>query len=152
MPDLAVAVFLAILSLGPCKREPLDAPRLALISQAIATVSANTDEAAALVTIGWHESNFCRDVHDGTRRGYPSGQGLWQIEAGSHRVPPFYGLSYEATEHAAGQALWLWRASAICGDARKRFGLYAGLGCRSWSGAIPRANLYWYLSQKVLHS
>lgn len=143
-------IIAAIVALHPCAREPLDVPRLADIGRAIAAVSADRYDAGALITIAYYEASFCKDVQDGTRRGWPSGQGLWQLEAGSNRVPPFYGLSYEATEHAAGQALWLWRSSVACGDARKRFGLYAGLGCRSLSGATPRANMYWWLTQKVL--
>lgn len=106
-------------------------------------MSVTRDEAAALITIAESESALCADVHAGSRRGW-SGIGLWQIEPGSNRRPPFAGLSLEDTTHAAGEALWLWRHSWQCGpDLVSRFKAYGGRPCPvAWLGGGARARLY----------
>lgn len=103
-----------------------------------------------MLTIAVFESGLCFRVHSGARRG-GQGRGLWQLEPGSNRVPPFTGLSLEDTSHAAGEALWLWR-HARCGrrpGLAARFAAYAGLGCgRTWAGAAPRARfMTWAVSE-----
>lgn len=130
----------------PCYGEPADPERLVTIGQAVAAVSDTRDDAAGLVTIAVHESALCRSVHSGARRGGP-GVGLWQLEPGSHRQPPFAGLSLADTTHAAGEALWLWHHSHQCGHGlRARFAAYAGLPCGSkWAGAASRARFYGYV-------
>jgi hypothetical protein len=128
----------------------LKASQLMIVADAIEAVTDDPEEQAALVTIAWFESRLCLHVHSGAVRG-GQGRGLWQIEPGSNRVPPFVGLGPDATEHAAGQALWLWK-HARCGrrpGLAARFGAYAGLGCgRLWAGAAPRARFMgWALSE-----
>ncbi len=149
---LAAPVLAVLLSLPQCYGEPRDVPRLALIADAIAAVSDTRSDAAALLAIGTAESAWCESVHSGRKRG-GLGEGLWQLEPGSHRAPPFAGLSLADTTHAAGEALWLWQHTARCIDTQARFGAYAGLGCHRWAGARQRANLYvwalWRLSARA---
>lgn len=148
---IAIGPVLAVLLTIPiCASEPPDPDRLEVIAKAIATVAINTPEAAALLTIGQAESAWCRSVQAGARRG-GQGRGLWQIEPGSHRAPPFAGLSLEDTTHAAGEALWLWRHSFSCGgDMVSRFRVYAGAGCDSpWQGAVARARLFRWISWRM---
>lgn len=117
------------------------AAQLATIATAIELATPVPEERAALVTIAWFESRLCLAVHAGSVRG-GSGEGLWQIEPGSRRTRPFAGLGGAATEHAAAEALWVWRHAGPCAvGLPARFRWYAGLGCRpsSWRGAEPRA-------------
>lgn len=143
-------VLRVLLALPFCAGHERDLPRLEIIATAIAEVSDTPSDAAALLTIGQAESAWCRDVHAGTRRG-GAGQGLWQVEPGSRRVPPFAGTSMADTAHAAGEALWLWHHSFTCGpDLVSRYRVYAGLGCDSpWQGAVSRARMYRWISWRV---
>lgn len=143
-------VLRVLLALPFCAGHTRDAPRLEIIATAIATVSDTPADAAALLTIGQHESAWCESVHAGRVRG-GNGRGLWQIEPGSRRVPPFAGVSIEATTHAAGEALWLWRHSYTCGpDLVSRFRVYAGLGCDSpWQGAVARAKVMRWITWRL---
>lgn len=134
-----------LLSLPVCvadRKEPeLKRAQLETVAMAIEAATPRVDERAALVTIAWFESRLCRAVHAGSKRG-GSGLGLWQIEPGSNRHAPFAGLDEDATEHAAGEALWVWRHAGPCAvSLPARFRWYAGLGCRpsSWTGDGPRA-------------
>jgi len=134
-----------LLSLPVCvadRGEPeLKRAQLETVAMAIEAVTPKPSERAALITIAWFESRLCRDVHAGSKRG-GSGEGLWQIEPGSRLRRPYAGLDQEATEHAAGEALGLWRRSWCPGQgSAARFRVYAGLGCgpSSWTGAAPRA-------------
>lgn len=136
----AAAVLRVLLALPVCYGEEPDPERMVVIAESIAAVSTTRDDAAGLLAIGTAESAWCESVHAGRKRG-GLGVGLWQLEPGSNRRPPFAGVSLDATTHAAGEALWLWRHTT-------RFGAYAGLGCRSWSGARRRAGLYvWFLGR-----
>lgn len=143
-------VLRVLLSLPICAHEAPDPRRLEVIATAIADVSRDGADAAALLTIGQSESAWCRTVHAGSRRG-GAGLGLWQIEPGSHRVPPFAGLSIADTTHAAEQALWLWRHSFSCGsDTASRFRVYAGAGCDSpWQGAAARSRLFRWITWRL---
>lgn len=146
---LATKVLALILSLPTCYRETAQPDRLAVVAESISEVSDTPAEAAALVTIAYHESVFCESVHAGKRKGGP-GEGLWQIEPGSHRPRPYSGTSKAETKHAAGEALWLWRHTAGCATISKRFGAYAGLGCRTWPGATKRERFYWWARSVLL--
>ncbi len=146
-----------LLALAPCYADRAVEPSLkrAQLATIAAAIEANTTDPAeqgALVSILTHESRACLAVHAGRKRG-GHGRGLWQIEPGSHLEPPFDGLGLAATTHAAGQALRLWRLSAVCGrwNLEKRFGLYAGLGCSSWPGAAPRARLARWATYTLTH-
>jgi hypothetical protein len=148
---IAVApVFRVLLLLAQCFGEPRDPERMAAIAQAIALVSETRDDAAGLLAIGTAESAWCESVHSGQRRGW-SGVGLWQLEPGSHRHPPFAGLSLADTTHAAGEALWLWRHSYTCGGALvDRFKVYGGRPCAvAWLGGGARARLYRWISWRL---
>lgn len=144
------AILALLLSFPQCYGEPRDTARLELIAAAIAQVSATPDDAAGLLTIGTHESAWCESVHSGRRRG-GHGVGLWQIEPGSRRAPPFAGLTLEETTHAAGEALWLWRHSYGCGRTLEaRYRAYAGLPCgSSWAGARSRARMHLLVLSRV---
>lgn len=147
----AAPLIALLLSLNTCAREPHDearAARVTMIAESIAEVSDTVDDAAGLVAIAVNESSLCADVHAGKRKGGP-GEGLWQIEPGSNRTGPFSGLDREATTHAAGQALWLWRHTRACRTLAARFGSYAGLGCRSWPGARARVGLYGFVTLRL---
>lgn len=133
-----------LLSLPTCVADvgsPVKEAQLAVIAQAIEAATPRLEERAALITLAWFESRLCRAVHEGSKRG-GLGEGLWQIEPGSNLRRPYSGLDVVATEHAAGQALALWRRSWCRGRGNAaRFRVYAGLGCgpSSWTGAEPRA-------------
>lgn len=143
-------VLALLLSLPSCYSEPRDTARLELIARAIADTASTIDDAAGLLTIGWHESNWCESVHSGRRRG-GHGIGLWQIEPGSRRMPPFAGLSAADTQHAAGEALWLWRHSYSCGHSlEQRYAAYAGLPCGTrWAGARSRARMHAWVLRRL---
>lgn len=125
--------------------EGAKATQHAYISRAIAAKAETVDEAAYLVTIAYHESRICLNTHAGLARG--RGRGLWQIECASRRLPPFEGLSYEATEHAAGEALWMIRHSWQCGNQPKdRFTAYAGRACGvSWPTMAARVRTWYWV-------
>lgn len=134
-----------LLSLPVCVADRADLSskraQLETIAMAVEAATPRADERAALVTIAWFESRLCRAVHDGSKRG-GLGEGLWQIEPGSRLRRPFSGLGQAETEHAASEALALWRRSWCRGQGTAaRFRVYAGLGCgaSSWAGAGPRA-------------
>lgn len=117
------------------------AAQLHMVAGAIEEATADPSERAALITIAWFESRLCLRVHAGELRG-GLGEGLWQLEPGSRRRPPFAGLGSSETAHAAGEALALWRLGRCAGrPLAARFRAYAGLGCgpRDWAGAEPRA-------------
>lgn len=146
----AAAVLRVLLALPQCYGEARDVDRLSVIASAIVSVSASVDDAAGLIAIGTAESAWCEAVHSGRRRGW-SGEGLWQLEPGSHRHPPFAGLSLEATTHAASEALWLWRHSYSCGpELVSRFKVYGGRPCAvAWLGGGQRARLYRWISWRL---
>lgn len=143
-----------LLSLPTCVADvgsPVKEAQLAVIAQAIEAATPRLEERAALITIAWFESRLCLAVHSGARRG-GDGEGLWQLEPGSRRERPFSGLGAAETEHAAGQALWLWRRSHCRGQGLPaRFRVYAGLGCApsSWAGAAPRARFMTWVSWEL---
>ncbi len=146
----AAPVIAAVLALHPtpCLGDKNDVERLPMIGQAIASVSGDRREAVVLLTIAYAESRFCERVHSGEVWG-GMGQGLFQLEPGSHRVPPFSGLSYRETEHAAGEAIALWRLFK-CPTLAQNFGGYAGLGCKTWSGAFVRVALFNRINHRIL--
>lgn len=134
-----------LLSLPVCVADrseiELKKSQLETVAMAIEAVTPKAEERAALVTIAWFESRLCRAVHGGEKRG-GLGEGLWQIEPGSRLRRPFSGLGQADTEHAASEALALWRRSWCRGQGTAaRFRVYAGLGCgpSGWAGAEPRA-------------
>lgn len=144
----AAPVLRVLLALPTCFGEQPDTARLETIAVAVATVSDTRDDAAGLLAIGTAESRWCASVHSGERQGW-SGIGLWQLEPGSHRHPPFAGVSTEATTHAAGEALWLWRHSYSYGPSlESRFTVYGGQR-HGWTGATKRARLYRWISWKL---
>ena len=147
---LAAALLHAMLALPVCAGEARDPDRLSVIARSIEATGATPSEAIALVTIAQAESGLCAAIHAG-RPGLGGALGPWQIERASNRVPPFAGLSIEATTHAAGEALWLWRHSYQCGRSfEARFRAYAGAPCGShWAGASKRAGLYAWISWRV---
>lgn len=128
----------------------MDVARLTVIAHAIASVSESVDDAAGLLAIGDAESRWCERVHAGRARG-GDGVGLWQLERGSHRAPPFAGLCVADTVHAAGEALWIWRHSYQCGGAlSSRFESYAGLRCDvAWRGAARRVAFYTWATWRL---
>ena len=143
-------ILRVVLALPFCHGQPRDTARLEVIATAIAAVADNTPEAAALLTIGQAESAWCETIHAGNASGL--GRGLWQIEPGSRRVPPFVGVSIEATTHAAGEALWLWRHSFSCGpDLVSRFRVFSGIAdCNNpWQGAVARARTFRWISWRL---
>lgn len=148
---LTEALILAALqALPPCwadraAPEGAKATQLAYISRAIAAEAETVEEAAYLVTIAWHESRLCLDVHAGLSRGH--GRGLWQLERGSRREPPFEGLSEADTRHAAHEALWMVRHSWHCGGApAARFTAYAGRACGSvWPTLVSRVRTWYWV-------
>lgn len=122
------------------------ADRQAVIAEAIAHASDSREDAAALVTLAQFESGRRRAVHSGEIRG-GLGEGLWQLEPGSNRKPPFSGLSEWCTTHAAGEALWLWHHSGQCGSSpAAHFAAYAG-SCKFAQAAKRQAFYYWTLSR-----
>jgi hypothetical protein len=150
---LTMLVLPFLLSLPTCVADvgsPVKEAQLAVIAQAIEAATPRLEERAALITLAWFESRLCLAVHSGARLG-GDGEGLWQLEPGSRRERPFSGLGAAETEHAAGQALWLWRRSHCRGQGLPaRFRVYAGLGCApsSWAGAAPRARfLAWVAAE-----
>ncbi len=119
------------------------ASQLATIAGAMVEHTSDPTELAYLTSIAYHESRFCLAVHAGRTRG--PGRGLFQLEPGSRRRPPFTGLSADATAHAAGEALWMVRHSHQCGESPEgRFTAYAGRACgTAWPTLRSRVAL-WY--------
>lgn len=119
------------------------ASQLEVIAAALLARTQDPSELAYLTSIAYHESRLCIAVHAGRVRG--RGRGLFQIEPGSRRVPPFTGLSFEATEHAAGEALWMVRHSHQCGSTpADRFTAYAGRECEKYWPSLRSRVALWY--------
>lgn len=110
---------------------------------------ADKDLAAQLVTVAVFESALCERVHRGRTRG--RGRGLWQLEQGSHAAPPFEGVSFEETAHAAQEAAKMLRRSIQCGrGVRDVFASYAGLRCgRNFKTLTERVILYWKVRRRI---
>jgi hypothetical protein len=144
----AAAILAALVMLPVCwddRREEARSERLQDVATAIDVAASGDDGLAALlVTVGYHESRFCRSAHAGGRRG--RGEGIWQIEAGSRRQRPFSGLGLAATTHAAGEAAWLLRHSWQCGSGpAARLTAYAGRTCgEDWPTLRERVATYWW--------
>lgn len=155
MIDVAIAAYL--ISVLPMCRADLELPletkagQLAVAAEAIATVAETAEEAVWLTAIAYHESRFCYRTHAGGSSVRGRGRGLWQIEKGSRRLPPFEGLSLAETTHAASQALWLVRHSYQCGPSVKdRFTAYAGQPCdTNWPTLHARYRTYGWLTLLV---
>lgn len=113
------------------------------------TSRADKDLAAQLVTVAVFESALCERVHRGRTRG--RGRGLWQLEQGSHAAPPFEGVSFEETAHAAQEAAKMLRRSIQCGrGVRDVFASYAGLRCgRNFKTLTERVILYWKVRRRI---
>lgn len=113
------------------------------------TSRADKDLAAKLVTVAVFESALCERVHRGRTRG--RGRGLWQLEQGSHAVPPFEGTTFEETAHAAQEAARMLRRSIQCGKSvRDVFASYAGLRCgRNFKTLTERVILYWKVRRRI---
>lgn len=148
-----------LVSLAPCYAETRPGPwyespevrlaRLALVAKAIGSVARTIDDVAGLITIAEFEAGYSLRVQAGAIPGL--GRGLWGIEPGSNRLPPFEGLGLDATTHAAGEALWLWRHSYQHGaNPEARFASYAGLSQAHWSGAAPRARFFRWVAYRVV--
>lgn len=151
----AYAIHAALLALTPCWADRDDsrkAGQLETIAVAIATVASTVDDAAGLIAIANSESKFSLRVHAGLTGG--RGRGLWQLELGSRRKPPFVGLSLADTTHAAGEALWMWRHSWQCGRTlAARFTAYAGRECDTvWPTLHERVNTYYYARGRILRA
>lgn len=118
---------------------------------------------AAETAIGWHESRFALHVHQGRcgptecdARKLPDGRIIhmarspWQIQWSSVTKDHWYimvGTSEIATFEAS------YAAARVLGAARARcqrqgdwvtvaVSAYAGLGCSTWPGAVPRVATY----------
>ncbi len=143
------AIILATMQLFPsCWVERHDvrkAEQYETIAQAIAVEARDSDEAAAMVAIGYSESRFAISVHTGARRGPASG--LWQLEGRGR----FVGLGLDDTMRSARAALWMWRHSWQCGPAfEQRITAYAGLPCSTrWGGLRIRAERYAIARQSI---
>lgn len=142
-----------LLSLAPCwaeRKDPARVEHVALIAEAVDSVTEDQRERAALVTIAKFESGLCWSVASGRVHG-GDGEGPWQIEPGSRRQKPYSGTDLKSLSHAAGEALWLWRHSWQCGPAlESRFRAYAGLPCSStWSGAHARTGFLFFVSNRL---
>lgn len=142
-----------LLSLAPCwaeRKDPHRVEHVALIAEAVDSVTDDHRERAALVTIAKFESGLCWSVASGRVHG-GDGEGPWQIEPGSHRPGPYSGTTQQALTHAAGEALWLWRHSWQCGpSAESRFRAYAGLPCSSpWLGAGARTGFFFFATNRL---
>jgi hypothetical protein len=139
------AVLALLLALPTCwadRAEPGRVERLGTIAHAIEASTPSVTVRARLIATAYAESRFCRSVHAGTRKG-GRGEGLWQIEPGSHRSRPYSGLTPGATDAAAASAAYLLEHSAQCGPGDAAvLTAYAGRPCGvPWASIQTRVNL-----------
>lgn len=117
------------------------------VAVAIAEVSKNRTEAAALVALAKHETNLARYVLDGFCEQGPVGarcdggraRGAWQVHSWCRAL--FAGPENAPGRHLAGAqcAIRLLRSGRQqCGSLAGAFGVYAGAGCK-WRGGKQRA-------------
>lgn len=117
------------------------------IAVAIAEASPNLSRAGYLLTIGWHESRWCLDVHSGKERG-GRGEGNWQLEGKHHGSEPRSGLSLGATRSSARLASRHVQRSFQCGSKPEQvLTAYAGRPCwqakLGWPTLTSRVRGYW---------
>ncbi len=140
---------------GPADRARLYRP----VAAAIAEVSRNHTEAAALVALGYSETAFARYVLDGYCHQGPAGarcdggraRGAWQVW--SHCRPLWAGPENAPSRHLDGArcAIRLLRAGRVrCGTLRGAFGVCAGRGC-DWRGGAARAKLTATVKGRLAH-
>ncbi len=133
-PPTADVVFAVLRKQPACWRDRNVPPELqyeqyAAIATAIAAASSTPEQAAYLLSIGWHESRWCLDVGSGARRG-GDGEGYWQLEGRGHAAGARSGLSVDATKSAALLASAAVQRSYQCGSTPSQvLTSYAGRPC-----------------------
>lgn len=150
----ADAILAVLLSLpqyrGDLHADPTPEDRARLlrpVAEAIAEVSKNRTEAAALIALAKHETNLARYVLDGYCHQGPAGarcdggmaRGAWQVHRWCREL--WAGPESAPGRHLAGArcAIRLLRhGRAQCGTLAGAFGVYAGAGCK-WRGGPGRA-------------
>lgn len=116
------------------------------VAEAIAEVSRNRTEAAALIALMKHETNGARYVLDGHCEQGPVGarcdggraRGAWQVHSWCRAL--FAGPENAPGRHLAGARCavsLLRKGRAQCGSLAGAFGVYAGAGCK-WKGGPGR--------------
>lgn len=154
MPAVPASEILAVLLTLPQYRgdahaDPTVEDRARLlrpVAVAIADVSRNATEAAALVALGYHETAYARFVLDGVCYQGPVGarcdggkaRGAWQVW---NWCRPLWAAPENAPgRHLAGARCaisLLRRGRQQCGTLAGAFGVYAGKGCE-WKGGPGR--------------
>lgn len=157
---LTTSILLGVLNGFPVcwkdRADPRKPEQLATVAAAITTVANASknpiDKAGKLLTIFYHESRGCLDVHSGAHRG--RGRGPFQLEGQSKRHEgPFVGLDYESTLNAAQVAGDILDHSFQCGSSpRDVFTAYGARPCGStWKTLNERVATYrwatWRLSK-----
>jgi hypothetical protein len=146
---LAGVVYAGLVSLHGCYADRHDSrvpDFIATEAYAIAAEVRDVDEAAALVSILYHESSNCIRVQTKyTRSGAYS---VFQLEGKRHLYPqPFLGIDYVPFHNAVYAAVDVWRHTHNCGHSfRDRMTSYAGRACGTdWPTLSSRVNMYWHL-------
>lgn len=137
--SLKASLLFAMQGLAVCyadRQDPRKQAQLETIAEAITVATERTrwrgdrvSLAALLLTIAYHESKLCLDVHAG-KRGMNGALTLWQLERGSRLTGYRAGLSLEDTISAAVAAATLLARSFQCGSAVDgMLRAYAGAKC-----------------------
>ena len=158
--SLKASLLFAMQGLAVCHADRADARKpeqLDTIAEAIVVASERVrwrgDRrvlAALLLTIAYHESKLCLDVHDG-KRGMNGALTLWQIERGSRLTGYRAGLSLEDTISAAFAAATLLARSFQCGSSpAAMFRAYAGARCDAEFPTLrARTRTFYWLRQRM---
>lgn len=142
-------VLAALLALPMFHRDPPGPAKdkqMAAIADAISKEAKTPDEAAFVLTLGWHESAYSLDVHEGRcpkkmcdpdRNGVPRARSSWQLHRNGLDDATWTQMTgVENTpaqvHEAAKRARWALRECR--GDVRGAFVILGGRGC---SGTIP---------------
>jgi len=122
----------------PERADPRKVEQYETIARAISDEARDSDEAAALIAIGYSESAFSLRVQSGELKGKASG--LWQLEGRGK----FVGLGLDDTTRSAHAALQAWRHSWQCGHSlADRFTAYAAAPCGStWPTLAKRVERF----------
>lgn len=159
--SLKASLLFAMQGLSVCwadRHDPRKAAQLETIAEAITVATERArwrgDRrvlAALLLTIAYHESRLCLDVHAG-KPGMNRAITLWQIERGSRLTGYRAGLSLEDTISAAVAAATLLARSFQCGSAPiSMFRAYAGdRTCKSEAPTFAaRARTFAWIRQRM---
>ncbi len=115
--------------------------------------SDRTSLAAYLVAVGYHESRYRIQTHEGVAKAHS--YGLWQVTPWAHKVTreELIGISQSQTDRSALIAATALSRSWQCGPnpADMFTAYYGGAACKSdWRTLKSRVRTFWWVRQTIV--